>query len=96
MSHPAAIDLGYAPTEAFRLRSCASKVAHHNRRAAKRVARLTALSGGGRLHAYACRFCGLWHVGHAMRRPLDAPAAGSVGKYRSVPPGSKPRLTTAG
>jgi hypothetical protein len=60
------IDLGNSSIEGFRLRSCAAKVAHTNRRAAKRVARLTNLGGSGRLHAYSCRFCLSWHVGHPM------------------------------
>ena len=57
------------PTERFRLRSCAHKIAHPSRAAARHVARLTGREnrGTGRLHAYACRFCGMWHVGHSGR-----------------------------
>ena len=58
-----------APTEHSRLRSCARKKAHASRAAAKHIARLTEREnrGTGRLHAYSCRFCGMWHVGHSGR-----------------------------
>ena len=72
----APIDLGISSMEAFRLRSCGSKVPHPTRRAAKHAARAAATHGLGRMHAYACRFCGRWHVGHPMRRDrLDALAS---------------------
>ncbi len=76
MFRPAPIDLGIATTERFRQRSCATKIAHPTRRAANRAARLTLLSGGGggRLHAYQCRFCTCWHIAHPMRHAQDSHA----------------------
>ena len=65
----ASIALPTDPTERFRLRSCAHKIAHPSRTAAKHVARMTERThrGTGRIHAYSCGFCGLWHVGHTGR-----------------------------
>jgi hypothetical protein len=66
MAGTAAIDLGNPTTEGFRRRSCASKVGHSSRKSARRAARLTAQGTNDRLHAYSCRFCLAWHVGHPM------------------------------
>ncbi len=54
-----------------RARSCTGKVAHASKEQALGHAiglrrRLGALPRDS--HAYRCRFCGSWHVGHRQRR----------------------------
>jgi hypothetical protein len=58
-----------SPTERIRDRSCAHKIGHATRRAAKHAARSMHAGRGerGRLHAYRCAFCDRWHVGHSCR-----------------------------
>ena len=57
------------PIERFRLRSCAHKRAHPNRRVAKAAARAAQQldPARGHVHGYQCRFCDRWHVGHTGR-----------------------------
>ena len=53
-------------------RACGTKQGYLSKPEAKRVARL--MSGRHRegFHLYACRQCGLWHVGHVVPATLRA------------------------
>ncbi|MBI3752100.1 MAG: hypothetical protein HY263_10665 [Chloroflexi bacterium] len=47
-------------------RGCSSKAAYGTRGEARSLSR-RGRHIGGRLAAYRCRWCGLWHLGHAHR-----------------------------
>lgn len=51
-----------------RERSCESK-APMTRRGAKLAARVLSKKQKEHLHAYPCRFCNHWHVGHTKAKP---------------------------
>ncbi len=52
----------------FELRSCRDKARFASRGEARLAARSMERREGGRLNPYHCRFCGAWHIGHAMAR----------------------------
>jgi hypothetical protein len=49
-----------------RERECTSKATFGSRREAKHLAR-DGKHADGRVSAYRCSFCGLWHLGHRRR-----------------------------
>lgn len=46
-------------------RQCGHKDRYPDFEKAKRAARKFEKSGGGRMNAYLCRYCKLFHIGHA-------------------------------
>lgn len=52
------------PRNVWRRFSCTGKAKIPNEKQARQSARSLALSSGEKIDAYACRWCGLWHVGH--------------------------------
>lgn len=52
--------------------SCDGKIRHATEGAAKRhIAGINRRKPRGFLHAYRCKFCGGWHVGHVKGKSRD-------------------------
>ena len=48
----------------IRRKSCKGKVKHKSRIDAIKAMTKTRQKGESRMHAYRCKFCGGWHIGH--------------------------------
>lgn len=64
--------MSVAAAEWIAWRCCASKRQYATRKRAKDAAQRTARLLGEPMTAYACRFCGSFHVSHAERRRVFA------------------------
>jgi len=62
------------------LTSCAGKVCYGARSGAEKACIGMAAKGSPGLEAYACRFCGAWHIGH---KPGDGKFRVSVSVKRA-------------
>ena len=49
-------------------RQCGQKVRHATRKAAVKASQALLVDTGSHCHAYHCRFCHAWHIGH--NRPV--------------------------
>lgn len=57
-----------SPEQWRQWRGCGSKMPYPSRKVAKEAAqRVPKRTDGNPAYAYACTYCGLWHVGHATR-----------------------------